>query len=198
MTPFFDPGPIDYPDIPIYIAGVNESLCKAAGEVCDGFHVHPLHTKEYIEDFIVPNIKVGCESNDRNIKDVSISGSVFVITGPDSDSMQKSKEFVRSQVAFYSSTPTYSTVLEMHGWGNVAKELNKLSSSGNFKDMPKLITDEILDTVAITGQPHEIAPLALKKYSGLLDRINFYLPFKSDMSPAVSYWWKNTIKAIQS
>ena len=198
MTPFFNPGPIDHPIIPIYIAGVNESLCKAAGEVCDGFHVHPLHTREYIEDFIIPNIGIGCESHDRNIKDVSISGSAFVITGPDSDSMIKTREFVRSQIAFYSSTPTYSKVLETHGWGDIAKELNRLSSSGNFKDMPELITDEILETVAIIGAPNEIAPLAAKKYSGLLDRINFYLPFDSNMSPEMSYWWKNTIKAIQS
>ena len=198
MTPFFNPGPIEYPDIPIYIAGVNELLCKTAGEVCNGFHIHPLHSTEYIKDLIIPNIEVGCESTNRNLKDVSLSGSVFVITGPDSDSMQKTKEFVRSQIAFYSSTPTYSKVLEMHGWGDIAKELNKLSSSGNFRDMPKLITDEILETVAIIGAPHEIAPLALKKYSGLLDRINFYLPFDTDMPPEMSYWWKNTIKAIQS
>ncbi|MDX1469352.1 MAG: LLM class flavin-dependent oxidoreductase, partial [Acidimicrobiia bacterium] len=26
MTPFFDPGPIRYPDVPVYIAGVNEYL----------------------------------------------------------------------------------------------------------------------------------------------------------------------------
>ena len=198
MTPFFNPGPINYPDIPIYIAGVNESLCKMAGEVCDGFHVHPLHTKEYIHDLIIPNIEVGCESTNRNVKDVSISGSVFVITGPDYDSILKTKEFVRSQIAFYSSTPTYSKVLEMHGWGDIAKELNKLSSSGNFKDMPKLINDEILESIAIIGAPNEIASLALKKYSGLLDRINFYLPFNNDMSPEISYWWKNTIQAIQS
>ena len=198
MTPFFNPGPIEYPDIPIYIAGVNEALCKTAGKLCDGFHVHPLHTEQYIQDLITPNIKLGCESTNRNIKDVSLSGSVFVITGPDSDSMTKTKEFVRSQIAFYSSTPTYSKVLEMHGWGEIANQLNKLSSSGNFRDMPKLITDEILENIAIIGEPHEIAPLALKKYSGLLDRINFYLPFDTDMSPEMSYWWKNTIRTIQS
>ena len=151
MTPFFNPGPIKYPDIPIYIAGVNEALCKTAGKLCDGFHVHPLHTEQYIQDLITPNIKLGCESTDRNIKDVSLSGSVFVITGPDSDSMTKTKEFVRSQIAFYSSTPTYSKVLEMHGWGEIANQLNKLSSSGNFRDMPKLITDEILENIAIIG-----------------------------------------------
>src|SRR5215203_7457951 len=44
MTPFFDPGPIDHPEIPIYIAGVNTRLARLAGEICDGFHVHPFHS----------------------------------------------------------------------------------------------------------------------------------------------------------
>ena len=43
MSPFFNPGPIENPEIPIYIAGVNTRLCRVAGELCDGFHVHPFH-----------------------------------------------------------------------------------------------------------------------------------------------------------
>src|SRR5262245_37432719 len=35
MTPFFNPGPIEHPHIPIYIAGVNEYICRLAGELCD-------------------------------------------------------------------------------------------------------------------------------------------------------------------
>jgi alkanesulfonate monooxygenase SsuD/methylene tetrahydromethanopterin reductase-like flavin-dependent oxidoreductase (luciferase family) len=42
MTPFFSPPPIENLAIPIYLAGVNRALCRLAGEVADGFHVHPL------------------------------------------------------------------------------------------------------------------------------------------------------------
>jgi alkanesulfonate monooxygenase SsuD/methylene tetrahydromethanopterin reductase-like flavin-dependent oxidoreductase (luciferase family) len=44
MNPFFNPGPHDYPRIPIYVAGVNQRMCRLAGELCEGFHVHPLHS----------------------------------------------------------------------------------------------------------------------------------------------------------
>ncbi|MBO9381581.1 MAG: TIGR03617 family F420-dependent LLM class oxidoreductase, partial [Roseiflexus sp.] len=50
MSPFFNPGPITHPHIPIYIAGVNEGLARLAGELCDGFHVHPFHSVKYIND----------------------------------------------------------------------------------------------------------------------------------------------------
>ena len=198
MTPFFNPGPIENPNIPIYIAGVNKQLCKTAGALCDGFHVHPLHSKEYIQDFIIPNIQLGAEESDRSIKDVTISGSAFIITGPDEKLINKQKEFVRSQIAFYASTPSYAKVFELHGWTTISEKLNKLVSLGNFKEMPSLITDEMLETFAIIGEPHEIAPLALKKYNGLLNRINFYLPFELTISnPLMLEWWKQTIKSIQ-
>ena len=33
MTPFFDPGPIEHPKIPIFLAGVNSRMCALAGEL---------------------------------------------------------------------------------------------------------------------------------------------------------------------
>ena len=59
MTPFFDPGPIDYPQIPIYTAGVNERMCRLAGEVSDGFHAHPFHTRRYLEEIVIPRLRMG-------------------------------------------------------------------------------------------------------------------------------------------
>lgn len=199
MTPFFNPGSIENPNIPIYIAGVNQKLCRTAGMLCDGFHIHPLHTQNYIQDFIIPNIKLGAEESNRSVNDVTLSGSAFVITGPDEKSINKQKEFVRSQIAFYASTPSYAKVFELHGWSSVSTELNKLVLLGNFKEMTSLITDEMLETIAIIGEPHEIAHLAMKKYSGLLNRINFYIPFELTASnPLMLAWWKQTINSIQS
>src|SRR3990172_4242192 len=44
MTPFFNPGPISHPAIPIFIAGVNTGLARLAGSLCQGYHVHPYHS----------------------------------------------------------------------------------------------------------------------------------------------------------
>ncbi|MBV9087259.1 MAG: TIGR03617 family F420-dependent LLM class oxidoreductase, partial [Acidobacteriaceae bacterium] len=52
MTPFFNPGPITHPKIPIFIAGVNSYMCRMAGEVCDGLHVHPFHSAKYLRESV--------------------------------------------------------------------------------------------------------------------------------------------------
>ncbi len=59
MSPFFNPGAIEHPNIPIYIAGVNTGLAKLAGELCEGFHVHPFHSVKYVREVIVPAIGEG-------------------------------------------------------------------------------------------------------------------------------------------
>src|SRR5215210_5057236 len=72
MTPFFNPGPIEHPEIPIYIAGVNTRLARLAGEACDGFHVHPFHSPEYVRQTVKPSITESAEAVGRDPGQVTL------------------------------------------------------------------------------------------------------------------------------
>ena len=111
MTPFFSPGPIDCPDVPIFIAGVGTPLCKLAGEVADGFHVHPFHTRPYLTQVVLPAIAEGAQKADRTREAIEIATTAIVALSEDEIAAQ------RQQVAFYASTPSYRPVLDLHGWG---------------------------------------------------------------------------------
>jgi alkanesulfonate monooxygenase SsuD/methylene tetrahydromethanopterin reductase-like flavin-dependent oxidoreductase (luciferase family) len=52
-----------------------------AGELCDGFHVHPFHTPEYVEQVVKPAIAKGAGKEGRDTKNVTLATSVFVVTG---------------------------------------------------------------------------------------------------------------------
>ena len=171
MTPFFNPGPIEHPDTPVYIAGVNEHLCRVAGEVCQGFHVHPFHTAEYIRQVVMPNIKLGAEKVNRTRADVQLSSSIFVATN------DQEREAVRQQISFYASTPSYKSVLDVHGWGEANEKLGPLAARGKWDEMPQLITDDILNAVAIIAPWEEVPVRIQERYKGLLDRVALYLPF---------------------
>jgi hypothetical protein len=86
----------------------------------------------------------------------------------------------RQQIAFYGSTPAYRGVLEVHGWGELQDELNRLSKQGEWVEMGNLITDEILKTFAVVGQPEHVAPELHRRYGDVIERISFYAPYKSD------------------
>jgi probable F420-dependent oxidoreductase len=195
MTPFFNPGPHDYPRIPIYIAGVNRRMCRLAGELCDGFHVHPLHTRRYLQQVICQNIQLGLTKGGRLRENIELSGSIFVIptNNPEEAAIHESE--VRQQISFYASTPPYRPVFELHGWGAVADQLRQLAAGGKWHEMPRLITDEMIDTFALRSRWEELPRQVLEKYSGLLDRVSYYFPFLPGQNDD---GWRATISGFKS
>jgi probable F420-dependent oxidoreductase len=177
MTPFFNPGPIEHPEIPVYIAGVNTRLAKLAGEICDGFHVHPFHSPEYVRQTVKPAIADGARQANRDPDQVELATSAFVITGENGEKTKERRESIRSQISFYASTPTYRTVLEAHGWEEVGEKLGIMAREKKWREMPALITDEMLAAFAVEAAPDEIGPALKDRYDGLIDRVSLYLSF---------------------
>lgn len=182
MSPFFNPGPIEHPDIPIFIAGVNEHLCRLAGELCQGFHVHPFHTVEYIRQIVLPNIEAGAAKAHRTRADVQLSSTIFVATD------DAEREAARAQIAFYASTPSYKAILDVHGWGEVNQRLRRLAARQKWDEMPALVSDELLNAVAIVAPWDELPARIQQRYAGILDRVSLYLPFHSDEVPKWRKW----------
>jgi probable F420-dependent oxidoreductase len=171
MSPFFNPGLIKFPDIPIYIAGVNKGLARLAGEVAQGFHAHPFHTPRYMKEVILPAIKQGAARAGRSRTEIKVSTSAFVVTSSEEEA------FVRAQIAFYASTPSYRPVMELHGWGDTAMQLSALAAHGRWADMPGLISDEILGECAVIASADGLPAALTDRYHGLVDRLGLYLPF---------------------
>jgi probable F420-dependent oxidoreductase len=171
MSPFFNPGRIEKPNIPIYIAGVNTGLARLAGETADGFHVHPLHTARYLREVLIPAIEQGAAETGRTRADIKISTTSFVVTTPEEDL------FVRGQIAFYASTPSYRRVMALHGWEEIGQQLSTLASRGKWAEMPSLINDSMLDTFAVVTDVTDLTDALLERYGNLVDRLGLYLPF---------------------
>ena len=176
MTPFFSPAPHAHHRIPIFIAGVNQRICQLAGELCDGFHIHPLHTARYLREAILPNIEVGLAHSGRQRGAIELSSSIFVIPTDDTTQAAKFDAEVRQQISFYASTPPYRPVFELEGWGGVADRLQGLAARGRWSEMSSLITDEMIDRFALRGSWAELPEKVLAKYEGLLDRASYYFP----------------------
>lgn len=188
MTPFFNPGPIEHPDIPIYIAGVNEKLCQVAGELCQGFHVHPFHTAKYLRELILPNIELGLVKTGRTRGDIQVSSAIFVATD------EGEREMVRAQISFYASTPTYRPVLEAHGWGETGEKLSMLAARKEWGEMSEQVTDEMLEQFCILTSADNLADAIESRYTGLLDRITLYTPFEPGQDVEK---WKELVRAFK-
>jgi len=171
MSPFFNPGPIQHPNIRIYIAGVNTGLARLAGELCEGFHVHPLHSARYVREVILPAMEEGTIKMGRKREDVSVSITAFVATTPEE------MNSARSQISFYASTPSYRQVMDLHGWASTAEKLSAHAARGEWTEMPTLITDEMLNEFCLMTEESKMAVELRKRYAGIADRLTLYVPF---------------------
>jgi len=195
MSPFFNPGPHDHPRIPVYIAGVNKLMCQLAGELCDGLHIHPLHTTGYIEEFALPHVLTGMQKSGRSRQEIELSTTVFVVPTDDAEQALKYEADARQQIAFYASTPSYRVVMDMHGWGAIAEQLSSLAARGKWADLPRLVTDQMMDAFVVTGSWAEIPAKIKAKYArGLLDRVSYYFPFVPGENEA---GWRATVAGFK-
>jgi probable F420-dependent oxidoreductase len=180
MTPFFTPAPSEVGTGRIFLAGVGDRMTEVAGEVADGFLVHPFSTAQFITEHTLPALERGLAKSGRSRADIEIAWPVMVVTGETEADRESAANVTRSQLAFYGSTPAYKVVLDAHGWGDLHPELNRLSKEGRWDVMASLIDDEMLETFAVVGAPDEIAPKIKARYGGLVDRIAFNAPYRAD------------------
>ena len=181
MTPFFNPGPIEHPQIPIFIAAVNPLMCGVAGELCDGLHVHPFNSPKYLREVVHPAVEEGLRKSGRARKDFTYATSSFVVVGDTEKERAEQALMVKQQIAFYGSTRTYQPVLAAHGWEDVAPKLHKKSVEGDWTGMANLITDEMLDAYAVTATYDKLRDALVTRYGELLDRTALYQPYQPSL-----------------
>jgi probable F420-dependent oxidoreductase len=195
MSPFFNPGPIDHPRVPIEIAAVNRYMARLAGELCDGLRLHPIASFRFAREVVLPAIAGGARAAGRAASDVAVIGAPFLAVAPDEAGVEKAKQALKQHIAFYASTPTYHSVLEFHGWMDVAQALHRLSREGRWKEMPALISDEMLDEWAIVATCDQLVGRLERRCAGLFSTLLLDLPARLTRDED---WVRETVRALRS
>jgi probable F420-dependent oxidoreductase len=169
MTPNFTPEPLGTPVPKIQIAAVGPAMMKVAAEECDGVMLHGFCTRKYLLERIMPRLEKGLESAARSRDQFEISGGGFVATGPDDEAVQKLFEWVRMRIGFYGSTPSYWPVFEVHGLQDLGLKLNEMSKKGQWDEMTKEISDDVVHLFAAVGRHDELVGALTDRFGGMTD-----------------------------
>ena len=176
MVPLFNPGPIEHPRIPVHLAAIGPNMCAVAGEVADGIRLHPVCTAKFIDEEVVPNLARGATRAGRNPRDVEICLKPLIATAPDAEKLERVVRTVRARVAFYLSTPSYRVAFRTLGWEDTAEQASVLSRAQRWEELPGLVHDEMLHTVATVGTYDEIAGKLNERFADRVDRLEFSVP----------------------
>ncbi len=180
MTPMFTPLDTKYGAPKVFLAAVGPLMTEVAGETADGMIIHAFTTAKYVAEETLPAIERGLAKAGRKRSEFQLAYPAFVVTGLDEKSWVQSRTGVAKQIAFYGSTPAYRPVLEKHGWGELQNELNAMSKRGEWDEMGRRITDDILEQFAVVGSPNEIPRLLKQRYGTHVDRVLATFNFASD------------------
>jgi probable F420-dependent oxidoreductase len=182
MSPFFAPEPLECRPPEVLVAAVGERMTEAAGEVADGLIIHGLTTERFIREVTLPALERGLLRGGRDRSRCQISYSCLAVIGETEEELEQAAQAVRGQVAFYASTPAYKGVLDVHGWGNLQADLNQLSRNGGWARMADLVDNEILETIAVCGDPKSVAKQLHQRFGDVVDRLSLYTPYSCDSS----------------
>jgi probable F420-dependent oxidoreductase len=177
LQPFFNPGPIDHPDIPILCGAVGPAMTRMVGRVADGMITHPTNTPpEYIREICLPRLQAGFDKAGRDSSDFKLVLGPLTATGKNEEIVSAQWEKQRNLLGFLYSTPAYWPSLELFGWEEKGQQLLDMTRTGNWQEMPKIVTDDMLQKFVPRGTYDQISSIYRERYGNLSRRITFPLP----------------------
>ncbi|GAY11204.1 TIGR03617 family F420-dependent LLM class oxidoreductase [Pseudonocardia sp. N23] len=177
LTEIFSPGPNPYGTPPVLLAAVGPRMVEVAGRVTDGIMCHPMTSKSYLSDAILPTLR---DARGGDLTGFTVSMPAFVVLGADEDARSRALAGTRKQIAFYASTPAYKPVLDAHGWGDLHGKLNGLSRRHAWDEMAGLVDDDVVAAFAVGGTPDEVAAGLRERFGGLATRLSLNTPYEAD------------------
>ena len=108
----------------------------------------------------------------------------MTVTADSDEALEVVKNAARKQLAFYGSTPAYRPTLDCHGWGDLHVELNRMSKLGRWDEMAALVSDEVLEAIAVVGRRDQIAAKLRERLAGIADGVSL----THNRAPDPSHW----------
>lgn len=177
LQPFFNPGPIAHPDIPVFCGAVGPAMTRMVAKVADGMITHPTNTPpEYIREVCLPRLAAGFEQVGRDAADFQLVLGPLAATGKDEASVAAEWEKQRNMLGFLFSTPAYWPSLELFGWQDKGQQLLDMTRAGDWQGMAGVVSDDMLERFVPRGTYEAIAAEYLARYNGLAQRVTFPIP----------------------
>lgn len=179
MPPLLSPGPNPFGAPRIFLAGFGPAMVRVAGEVADGWIIHPLHSRDFLLSTALPALARGLATGSRERATCEIACQTITMVGSTDEEVARARRNARAQIAFYASTPAYRVMLDHHGWGELQPRFKRLSKEGRWLEMSDLVTDDMLDVIGVSGTPAQVADQICERYD-FADRVAMVLYNETD------------------
>jgi probable F420-dependent oxidoreductase len=158
--PFQDP-------LPIWTAGVNPRMVRAAGRVADGLVGHPMMTAAYVAEVLRPELARGAAEVGRDVR-VAVSGTRICALDADEEAARARAAFA---IAQYAPARVYDRLFALHGWSGTQATIRAAAGARDTEAMAAAVTDEMIDAMAIACRPADL-PALVERHAEPFDHLN--------------------------
>jgi alkanesulfonate monooxygenase SsuD/methylene tetrahydromethanopterin reductase-like flavin-dependent oxidoreductase (luciferase family) len=141
----------------IYAAALNPIMTRTVARSCDGALLHALAlSRTHLHERLLPALREGLAQRAERPAQAPFEIAAWCITSIDEDE-ERARELARRQLAFYLSTPSYSTVTAGTSWESVAEDVrvafDESGRKASWGELSSLIPDAVVDELTISGSP---------------------------------------------
>jgi probable F420-dependent oxidoreductase len=163
LVPTTDIPPPQRERLPIWVAGVNEGMVRAAGRVADGLVGHPMFTHRYVEEFIRPTLAAAATSVGRDPAEITVSGIRMCAVG---DDVEAGRARVAYAVAQYAASRVYDRMFALHGWTADQQRIREAAKRRDLAAMAAAVPDELIEAVGLVCPSAQFAEQVRRHCAG--------------------------------
>ncbi len=112
IAPFFNPGPIAKPEIPIVLEGGRPQVCELAGELAQGLAASPAQSPAQLRDQVLPSLERSLARAGRSRGDFTLIASALAVSGADDASRRRSESHAKARLATAASDANPGAALQ--------------------------------------------------------------------------------------
>lgn len=180
----FSPGADDpWPQVPIYVAGVNPVMTAVAGEIADGFAAHMFCTPTYLDRIIRPALARGAARAKREAPPVHMP----LVVGRDRASLAL-------QITTY-TVPAYRRVLDESGLREEADAILAALADRRRTEAARIVQEHCLDKLGVAVL--DDLPERLQLWSAHADFVGLTVPWYGLDRAAQIVLFREVLHAIE-
>jgi probable F420-dependent oxidoreductase len=180
LSPEFTPWLAGFGRPRVLVGAVGPGMTNVAVDVADGLMTHSFVSEKSLREINYAAIVERLAQNGKSRAGFDLQVPLFIATGSNEEELRRNVAWHRHRLGFYASTPAYKIQLDLFGWGEVHNETRKMTKEGRWDDLWQPITDEMLDTFTIMGEPKDIAPKIKQRFGDFVDTIQSNLELEDE------------------
>ncbi|MGB1821894.1 MAG: LLM class flavin-dependent oxidoreductase [Acidimicrobiales bacterium] len=156
--------------VPVYLSASGPKMMQVAAEVSDGIGVGIMASVEFMRDTVRPNAFAAAQSVGREPEALAFPMGALVSVNQNSELARNAAKASVCGLFHPVPHPYYDSQMRQQGFSETADRLAELMPQGKTAEAMRIIPEEVIDTLTISGTPAECAR-RIAEYEGVTEQI---------------------------